>query len=98
MLTEDFEKYTTLRTLPGNLSKLGKRLIFIGDVHGSYDPLQRLMDKLSYDPDQGDMLIHVGDLIAKGSKNQEVLDWMRTNKILGVRGNHDQPVRGAFLD
>lgn len=89
---KDFEKYTTLRTLPGDISKLGKRLIFIGDVHGSYDPLQRLMDKLDYDRDKGDTLIHVGDLIAKGSKNQEVLDWMRTNKILGVRGNHDQPV------
>lgn len=50
------------------------------------------MDKLSYDSSK-DRLIHVGDLIAKGSKNEEVLWWMNERRILGVRGNHDQPVR-----
>jgi len=50
------------------------------------------MDKLKYNP-KVDRLIHVGDLIAKGTKNDEVLTWMRENQIQGVRGNHDQPVR-----
>ena len=38
----DFEKYIMLRTLfrsDIDTSK-GKRLIFIGDVHGSFDPLE----------------------------------------------------------
>jgi hypothetical protein len=39
-----------------------------------------------------DKIIHVGDLIAKGDMNVEVIDWMRTFNIEGVRGNHDQPV------
>lgn len=50
------------------------------------------MSKISYDVRQ-DTLIHVGDLIAKGDKNEEVLQWMIKHKIKGVRGNHDQPVR-----
>lgn len=52
------------------------------------------MDKLKYNP-KVDRLIHVGDLVAKGTKNDEVLTWMRENRIQGVRGNHDQPV--SFL-
>lgn len=52
---------------------------------------RRLLKKVKYDP-HNDRLIHVGDLIAKGDKNAEVLGWMADNKITGVRGNHDQPV------
>jgi predicted phosphodiesterase len=50
------------------------------------------MDKLGYRQDN-DVLIHVGDLVAKGEKNNEVLGWMAQRRVLGVRGNHDQPVR-----
>ena len=49
------------------------------------------MDKINYDAD-ADRLVHVGDLVAKGSKNDEVLTWMNERHIQGVRGNHDQPV------
>ncbi len=54
------------------------------------------MEKLSYDPDS-DHLIQVGDLVAKGSKSEEVLSWMDQRHIRGVRGNHDQPVSPSFL-
>ncbi|WRT64939.1 uncharacterized protein IL334_001879 [Kwoniella shivajii] len=90
----DFDHYKMLRTLPSeniDITSKGKRLIFIGDIHGSYDPFIRLMDKISYSPST-DRLIHVGDLIAKGSKHNEVLWWMNERRILGVRGNHDQAV------
>jgi len=50
------------------------------------------MSKISYDQSK-DVLIHVGDLIAKGDKNEEVIQWMIKHSIQGVRGNHDQPVR-----
>lgn len=49
------------------------------------------MKKISYESSR-DTLIHVGDLIAKGDKNEEVLQWMIKHNIKGVRGNHDQPV------
>ncbi|OCF37468.1 hypothetical protein I317_03855 [Kwoniella heveanensis CBS 569] len=90
----DFDHYKVLQTLPPekvDVTSQGKRMIFIGDVHGSYDPLVRLMDKLSYDTNN-DRLIHVGDLVAKGSKHEDVLWWMNERRVLGVRGNHDQAV------
>ncbi|WVR04508.1 hypothetical protein IAU60_001512 [Kwoniella sp. DSM 27419] len=90
----DFDHYKMLMTLPPgkvDITTQGRRMIFIGDVHGSYDPLLRLMDKISYNTDT-DRLIHVGDLIAKGDKNEDVLWWMNERRIMGVRGNHDQAV------
>jgi len=51
---------------------------------------------LDYDPSpsSNDILIHVGDILAKGtvSDSLRVLDWMTTRNITGVRGNHDQDV------
>ncbi|WVQ79512.1 hypothetical protein IAT38_001611 [Cryptococcus sp. DSM 104549] len=89
----DFERYSMLRTIPEEDLDFssGHRVIFIGDVHGSYDPLDRLMTTLRFD-EYKDKLIHVGDLVAKGSRHEDVLWWMNGRKISGVRGNHDQPV------
>jgi predicted phosphodiesterase len=55
------------------------------------------MDKLNY-KQSDDVLIHVGDLVAKGNKNREVLAWMAQRQVLGVRGNHDQPVSHSSVD
>lgn len=38
----DFDQYIMLHTIPANMVEIsghGRRVIFIGDVHGSYDPL-----------------------------------------------------------
>lgn len=89
----DFDQFTMVKFVdPKDLDlSPGHRMIFVGDIHGSYDPLQRLMSELQYD-DINDVLFHVGDLVAKGPKPEQVLQWMREHKIRGVRGNHDQPV------
>ncbi|KZP02740.1 Metallo-dependent phosphatase [Athelia psychrophila] len=65
----------------------------VGDVHGSWDYLLQLLSKLSYDPTY-DHLIHVGDIIAKGTHKGSlaVLDYMTQHNVTGVRGNHDQKV------
>ena len=42
----------------------------IGDVHGHYDTLMRLVDRLPQDAE----LIFVGDLIDRGSQSAEVVD------------------------
>ncbi|ORX39259.1 Metallo-dependent phosphatase-like protein [Kockovaella imperatae] len=90
----DFEQYKMILSLKAkdlDITTPGKRLVFIGDIHGSFDPLQRLLSQLKYNSDH-DKIIHVGDLVAKGDKNTQVLEWMRLHEITGVRGNHDQPV------
>lgn len=63
---------------------------FIGDVHGCYDTLMQLLEKIQFNR-QHDKLIFVGDLINRGPKSLEVLRFV---KGLGksaqmVLGNHD---------
>lgn len=90
----DWSRYTFLRTLPPSslgLEEPSRRLIFVGDIHGSFRPLKKLMKKLSFDP-KHDKIIHVGDVIAKGPEPHSVLDYLRKNKVQGVRGNHDEKV------
>lgn len=62
----------------------------IGDIQGCYDPLQRLLELIRFDP-AADTLWLTGDLINRGPKSVAV---MRLVKDLGgqavtVLGNHD---------
>lgn len=108
LLMPDFDQYYKMNTIDDAKIDNGHRLIFIGDIHGSFAPLQyvracqvrlfaqsltirRLLTNIQYNMDK-DKIIHVGDLIAKGERNLEVLDWMIEFEVQGVRGNHDQPV------
>jgi hypothetical protein len=88
-----------LRKTPANslfqlCSCVGRRLIIIGDIHGSIKPLHKLLSKVSYTP-SSDTFLHVGDLIAKGPSPNAVLSYLNSlgeHGVRGVRGNHDQPV------
>lgn len=63
----------------------------IGDIAGQYDALIRLVAKLPQDAD----IILVGDLIDRGPKSKEVIEWASTNpRVRAVRGNHED----MFLD
>jgi len=62
----------------------------VGDVQGCFQPLQKLLEKICFDPSV-DRLISVGDLVNRGPQNLQVL---RFCKDLGssfemVLGNHD---------
>jgi hypothetical protein len=71
---------------------MGARTIVVGDVHGCYDELLDLLDKVSFGSE--DRLICVGDLITKGPKNREVLDRFMTDpQFTSVIGNHDLALR-----
>ena len=71
---------------------MGARTIVIGDLHGCYDELLDLLDKVSFGSE--DRLICVGDLITKGPKNREVLDRFMTDpQFTSVLGNHDLALR-----
>jgi len=62
----------------------------IGDIQGCYDPLQRLLEKVRFDP-AADQLWCPGDLVNRGGQSLETL---RLLESLGERftmtlGNHD---------
>lgn len=71
------------------MSIFRKRIIFIGDVHGHFDELTALLEKIGYNS-TNDRLILLGDLVDRGPKSKEVVTWARTNNVECVRGNHDQ--------
>ncbi|KAJ7035100.1 Metallo-dependent phosphatase-like protein [Mycena alexandri] len=94
--TPDFSHYTGPKTLSADhfpLDDPHRRVIILGDIHGMNEPFRALLDKLSYNP-PSDVLIHVGDIIAKGPHegSMAVLSFMASHNITGVRGNHDQKV------
>jgi len=65
----------------------------VGDIHGCYEKLHRLMDRLPYDPER-DTLVFLGDYIDRGAQSKEVINYLcqlksRTKKVIMLMGNHE---------
>ncbi|CAN0133648.1 unnamed protein product, partial [Hapterophycus canaliculatus] len=63
------------------------RIIAIGDVHGCVNELKDLVRKVEYWP--GDLLLFLGDLVAKGPSSAGVVRTARELGGVSVRGNHE---------
>lgn len=71
---------------------MAARTIVVGDIHGCYDELIELLDKVALG--RQDRVVSVGDLVTKGPKNREVLELFMTDKrFSAVIGNHDLALR-----
>lgn len=65
------------------------RQIIIGDIHGCYDDLEELLNKVG--PTRNDIIISVGDLVDRGPKSLEVARFFKENQnTLDIVGNHDR--------
>ncbi len=62
-----------------------KNLFIIGDVHGCYHTLLKLIKKLP----KNAKLVFVGDLCDKGNFSKEVIEFVIKNNHLCVKGNHE---------
>ena len=68
------------------------RIIVIGDVHGTFDVLLKLLDECQYD--SKDVLVFLGDLVDRGTQVSDVIDFvMRVEQHQGIPacilGNHE---------
>jgi uncharacterized protein YacL (UPF0231 family) len=64
------------------------RTLIVGDVHGCREELEDLLVESGWA--EGDQLVQVGDLVAKGPDSLGVVRLMRERGGRAVRGNHDQ--------
>ena len=72
-------------------------VLVIGDVHGCYDELTQLIAQVK--DNERILKLFVGDLVNKGPKSKEVINYMmkNANTCLSVRGNHDEVVIKQYL-
>lgn len=65
------------------------RVFFIGDLHGCFDALQESLGRVNFNPNDGDILVSVGDLIDRGPDNLKCLELLNEPWFHAVRGNHE---------
>lgn len=86
----------TLSTLPAAplvrrfpLNAAGRDLV-VGDVHGCFSKLSAALDDVGFNPDAGDRLFLLGDLVDRGPESAAVLDWLARPGVFAIRGNHEE--------
>ena len=84
---------SALLTIPPGPST--RRIIVIGDIHGCYDELVDLLDKVA--PRDDDVVVSVGDMVLKGPHSERCLTLWRERGYLAVIGNNEEKAieRGA---
>lgn len=66
----------------------------VGDIHGCYDKLVRLMKKLDFRPDV-DTLVFLGDYVDRGEQTADVVQYVMelsetSGGVVPLKGNHEQ--------
>src|SRR5437899_2279859 len=72
-----------------------RRHIFIGDIHGCFDEMTELLERLEVTPN--DVVVATGDLTRKGPAPERCIELWRNRRYLTVLGNNDAKMlaRGA---
>ena len=78
-----------------------QKIFAVGDIHGCYDKLRALMDKLPIDMKR-DQLLFIGDYVDRGTSSIQVLDYLidlqkRSSGIIFLKGNHEDMLQN-YLD
>lgn len=70
------------------MSANSHRRIIIGDVHGHYDGLMTLLEAIA--PNSDDQVYFLGDLIDRGPKSSQVVNFVKESPYYCLLGNHEQ--------
>jgi serine/threonine protein phosphatase 1 len=73
------------------------RTFVIGDIHGCYDELIKLIEKIGFTDD--DLLISVGDIVDRGNQSKEVYEFFLNRPHTKVLvGNHERKHQNGILN
>lgn len=71
------------------------KYIVVPDIHGEFDKLERLMQRIDGQLYEGDTIVFLGDYVDRGADSQKVLSYLHVLKQSGITdvkillGNHD---------
>lgn len=65
------------------------RDMIVGDIHGHFTKLAAKLAKVGFDPEAGDRLFSVGDLVDRGPESDAATDWIAQPWFHAVAGNHE---------
>ncbi len=63
------------------------RLLLISDLHGNKEALDAILNNVRYDS-----IVCLGDLVDYGPDPLAIIDWIRSNNVPAIKGNHDNAV------
>ena len=78
------------------------RVLAVGDIHGMYKKLIKLMDKIHFSPEE-DLLVFLGDYVDRGPDSgkclQYVYDLQQTcpDSVVCLMGNHEVMMSSYFM-
>lgn len=67
------------------------RYLIVSDIHGNWEGLQAVIEHAG---DRYDQILCGGDLVGYGADPNPVIEWVRSNVAVVVRGNHDKACAG----
>lgn len=78
------------------------RVLAIGDIHGMYEKLIKLMDKIRFAPEE-DLLVFLGDYVDRGPDSEKNLQFIydlqhsRPDSVVCLLGNHEVMMSSYFM-
>lgn len=86
--------YVSIRDLREEIG--GRDYLVVGDIHGCLDELKELLEVSNFDTEE-DVLISVGDIIDRGPKIRETVEFLRSMpRFYCVMGNHEEKMLRLF--
>ena len=70
------------------------RVLVVGDIHGMYEKLIMLMEKIQFDPEE-DLLVFLGDYVDRGPDSVQCLQYVydlqhsSPDSVVCLLGNHE---------